>query len=379
MAENMTSADQMAYQAVIIGGGFYGASVASYLIRKRGFNKVALLEQEDGLLLRASLVNQARIHNGYHYPRSFTTAFRSRINFVNFTKDWPDTVFDDFQMIYAIARKNSKVTAKQFERFCTNIHADIEVAPRHVKYLFEPRLIEESYLVKETAFNARRLASWAEAELRQVGVDVFYKTKAEGVSQEGDKRIIVTNNEALSRISTDYIFNCTYSGLNQLSGDWGGSLIQLKHEVTEMGLVDPPAELEKLGITVMDGPFFSAMPYPSENCYSVSHVRYTPHFSWQDDASVNPYERLRAYNCHSRFDLMKRDVSRFLPCFEKASYRRSMFEVKTVLVKNEVDDGRPILFERHQSIPKSYMVLGGKIDNIYDILQRLDDEPLEIE
>ncbi|MBD3843073.1 MAG: D amino acid oxidase (DAO) family protein, partial [Campylobacterales bacterium] len=51
----------------------------------------------------------------------------------------------------------------------------------------------------------------------------------------------------------------------------------------------------------------------------------------------------------------------------------SLFEVKTVLVKNETDDGRPILFEEYPSLPGFYSVLGGKIDNIYDVLERLDD------
>lgn len=67
--------------AVIIGGGFYGAAIAVYLVKNRGMRKVILLERESSLLSRASYNNQARIHNGYHYPRSFTTAFRSRVNF----------------------------------------------------------------------------------------------------------------------------------------------------------------------------------------------------------------------------------------------------------------------------------------------------------
>jgi hypothetical protein len=47
-----------------------------------------------------------------------------------------------------------------------------------------------------------------------------------------------------------------------------------------------------------------------------------------------------------------------------------------VLVKNELDDGRPILFERHAAIPGCYSILGGKLDNIYDIYARLDAETL---
>ena len=73
---------------------------------------------------------------------------------------------------------------------------------------------------------------------------------------------------------------------------------------------------------------------------------------------------------------MVRDVGRYMPAVLKAKHVDSLCEVKTVLVKNEGDDGRPILFERHQNLPGCYSVLGGKIDNIYDVLETLDAEPL---
>ena len=59
----------------------------------------------------------------------------------------------------------------------------------------------------------------------------------------------------------------------------------------------------------------------------------------------------------------------------RVEYRDSLFEVKTILMKNEGDDGRPILFEQHPQLPGCYSMLGGKIDNIFDALERLDAEP----
>ena len=82
MIKNHIDAD-----AIIIGGGFYGSIIALYLKKIRGLKKVVLIEKEKSLLKRASYNNQARIHNGYHYPRSFTTAYRSRVNFPKFIND----------------------------------------------------------------------------------------------------------------------------------------------------------------------------------------------------------------------------------------------------------------------------------------------------
>ena len=81
--------------AVVIGGGFYGAAIAIYLAQ-RGLKRITLFEREPALLTRASYTNQARVHNGYHYPRSFTTAYRSRINLPKFVRDWPNAVKRDF-------------------------------------------------------------------------------------------------------------------------------------------------------------------------------------------------------------------------------------------------------------------------------------------
>src|ERR1700754_599973 len=106
----------MRYQFVIIGGGFFGCAVALHL-RRTGFERILLIEREADLLQRASYANQARVHNGYHYPRSFLTACRSRINLPRFCRDYDFAVRKDFVALYAVATSRSKVIPQQFERF----------------------------------------------------------------------------------------------------------------------------------------------------------------------------------------------------------------------------------------------------------------------
>ncbi|MBJ2289910.1 FAD-dependent oxidoreductase [Pseudomonas sp. MF5691] len=360
--------------AVVIGGGFYGAAIAIYLAKQRGFKRVVLVEREPALLMRASYNNQARVHNGYHYPRSFTTAYRSRVNLPKFVRDWPDAVKQDFTKIYAIARRNSKVTAKQFERFCRDIGADIQPANPALRALFEPRLIEDVFLVEEYAFDTTKLAGWAERELKNCAVQIRYETHVTAISKGPDstlRTITETKGGVQELLSSRYVFNCTYSGLNQFKGDFPGVSTGLKQEITEMALVQIPSSLNGLGITVMDGPFFSMMPFPARELHTLSHVRYTPHLHWTDQQGIDPYEKLHNYEQKTRVDRMVRDVGRYIPDMLKAKYVESLFEVKTILVKNEGDDGRPILFERHDELPGCYSVLGGKIDNIYDVLEKL--------
>lgn len=369
--------DQTDFDAVIIGGGFYGAVIAIYLASRGDFKRILLVERETGMMLRASYNNQARVHNGYHYPRSFTTAYRSRVNFPKFLRDWPDVINTDFTKLYAIARRNSKVTAKQFERFCHNIGASIRPADSSLKQMFESHLIEDVFQVEECAFDTTKLASWAERELKRLGVHLMFETRITEISR-GDKiplNVVVQPNNAVARgISSRFVFNCTYSGINQFKGGFTSIQSELKQEVTEMVLVQVPDPLENLGITVMDGPFFSMMPFPARGLHTLSHVRYTPHTSWSDRQGIDPYEKLRLHEKNTRFERMIRDVARYIPLALDVQFKESLFEVKTVLVRNEVDDGRPILFELHPDLVGCYSIMGGKIDNIYDVIERLEHE-----
>src|SRR5438128_7348182 len=90
--------------------------------------RVTLVEREPRLLGRASLRNQARVHNGYHYPRSILTSLRSRLNYARFLDEYEDCVYDAFTHYYAIARGTSKVTATQFAEFCRRIGAPLSEA-----------------------------------------------------------------------------------------------------------------------------------------------------------------------------------------------------------------------------------------------------------
>lgn len=363
----------------MIGGGFYGVSVANYLIDQRRFGSVALVEREGALLQRASLANQARVHNGYHYPRSFTTAYRSRVNLPKFVDAFPGCVCRDGVKIYAVARRNSKITARQFKRFCVDIGARLDQPPASMASMFDRSLVENAFLVEEFTFDASKLAEWATDCLDTRKVDVHFGTRAVKIDRHPSGLGIVAelvHDGQASTVAARFLFNCTYSGLNQFGGEFTSTKSSLKHEMTEIALVQMPDALTRFGVTLMDGPFFSIMPYPARGAHSLTHVRYTPRAQWADANGDDPYSKLASHEADSRADWMLRDARRYMPALEGARYLGSLYEIKTVLVKNEVDDGRPILFEAHESIPGCFSILGGKIDNIYDVLERLDAERL---
>jgi hypothetical protein len=66
------------------------------------------------------------------------------------------------------------------------------------------------------------------------------------------------------------------------------------------------------------------------------------------------------------------DASRYMPALRRAVQRDSLWTVKTLLPLSEVDDGRPILFQRDSKLPAVVHVMGGKIDNIFDVEEEID-------
>ncbi len=355
---------------LIIGAGFYGLYLGEYL--SRHFPRVIVCERGPDALQRASYHNQARVHNGYHYPRSVLTAVRSRVNFPRFLAEFRPAIDADFQKVYAIARHGSKTSAEQYYQVMKRIGAPIDPASREISRLFDRALVEGVFQTTEYAFNSTVLKEIMLERVRRAKVDVRCQTEVVAVEPSPDGSLAVRLRGAAgeTQVQAGQVFCCTYSQLNQPAA---GVLrpIPLKHELTELALVAVPPELRNYGITMMDGPFFSCMSFPARQLHSLSHVRYTPHGHWYDGGpDYRPaYEIFDALPKETAYQHMVRDAARYVPLMKRCEYRGSLWEVKTLLPRSETDDSRPILFRPHYEGLRNYhLVMGGKIDTVYDVL-----------
>jgi len=356
---------------VIAGGGFFGCSIAM-MLHRRGWHPIVVEEAKD-LLTQASRVNQARVHGGYHYPRSLMTAYRSRQNYEKFREHYRDAIVDQFTKVYAVGRLFSKVTANQFELFMKRVGAPLVEAPATINKLFNSTLTEKTWIAQECAFDYTVLRDCLRKQMQNAGVEVRMGTIVQKVAVVGSRLIAHLSDG--SEVESAYLFNATYAGLNRLNTASGLPIIPLKHELAEMALVSMPAELDKISVTMMCGPFFSFMPFPSLGATTLSHVRYTPHTHWNENehtSATNPYQIFNSLEKHSHFEMMVADASRYIPLMRKAVYKDSLWTIKTLLPLSEIDDGRPILFQRDTKIPFLFHVMGGKIDNIFDVEHEID-------
>ena len=87
---------------LIIGAGLYGLYAALYCA-KQGYS-VVVIECENAPFKRATYINQARVHLGYHYPRSYSTAKKSANYF--------DKFFYSFIKVFAIIKSCKAVMSR---------------------------------------------------------------------------------------------------------------------------------------------------------------------------------------------------------------------------------------------------------------------------
>lgn len=366
------------YDAVVVGGGFFGTYLADHLARRR--KRVLLVEKEDTLLNRASYANQARIHRGYHYPRSVLTGVRSRVNFSRFVADFEHCVDRSFGKYYAIATRGSNVTAAQFKRFCETIGAPLKQAPKKIWQLFSRDLIEQVYEVEEYAFNAVLLRDEMIRRLAASKVEVLTGTEVTRIDFRNRTAVHVKAGDSTTvSVVAGEVFICCYSGINEVLRRSGHETLNMRHEVAEVALIKPPEPLREAGVTVMCGPFFSSLPFPARRAHTLTHVRYTPHYNWSDTAagSETPGDVYAHFDRRSHFEEMVRDASRYLPCMRDSEHVDSLWEIKTVLPQSERNDSRPVLYTRSSHRPSLVMVMGAKIDNVYDVCDVYDQSVLE--
>lgn len=320
-------------------------------------------------MMRASLLNQARVHFGYHYPRSLLTARRARVNYDRFASDYASCVVDSFPHYYAIAR-HSRVTARQFGQFCARIGAHPQPAPAGVRRLFSDELIEQVVVVREGVFDANRLREVIERQLADAGVRFLPRTHVARVQAAGAGLVALDYNGTVIA-QASLIVNATYAAMNSVLRASHAATMPLKHELAELVVIEAPPELARAAVTVVDGPYFSLVPYPPARAHTLSHVRFTPHATWYsgigaaDDASAAAARPSRAGH-------MLRDAQRYLPCLAKARPLDSIWEIKTLMPRSEHDDSRPILFRESAELPGLISVLGAKIDSVYDVEDALE-------
>ena len=376
------------YDRVIIGAGLYGLYSALYC-GKRGM-KVCVLEKEQTAFSRATFVNQARVHMGYHYPRSLTTAMRSAGYFRRFCEDYGFCIHSSFEQIYATSAQFSWTDEQQFVSFCRN--AGIKCDPVPVSKYFNNDMCDGAFVTEEYTYDAMILRDHFLDEIsKNKGIEIVYGVDIESIDRDGDEYVIGFG-ENKEQIKTHFLLNTTYAASNEIiSMICPDDLFSIKYELCEIILCNVVDDLSDIGITVMDGPFFSIMPFGKTGLHSLTSVTFTPHSTGYEDVPVfscQTQESLCADgklgNCNicpckpsTAWPYMSRLAKRYLKPEYGFEYKESLYSMKPILKSSEIDDSRPTAIKVHSGMdnkndPTFISVLSGKINTVYDLDGYLD-------
>lgn len=89
-----------------------------------------------------------------------------------------------------------------------------------------------------------------------------------------------------------FVLNAAYAGTNQILHMLGGEKFGIKYELCEIILCTVNDNFKNIGFTVMDGPFFSIMPFGKTGYHSLTSVTFTPH--------TTSHAELPAFACQER-------------------------------------------------------------------------------
>lgn len=367
------------YDYAVIGGGIFGCYAALFLAGRGA--SVVLIEKEQFLFRKASLVNQARLHSGYHYPRSLATAAMSDEHKERFTAEHRAFVHASFEKYYAIDKYGSFTDPSQFERFCAYLNIRCERTTGHA--LFNYDRLEAVYRTEEHSFDPVLLGNYySEKVMNCPAVHVLTGSRLTGAGASGASwQMVVQTPDTILSISTDAVINATYAATNSINSLFGLASLALTHEISEIGFVTS-GQFGNMGLTVMDGPFGSIMPYGLSGLLSLSSVAYTHHaistdempaFDCQvpEDKTCTPQAPGICTDCPRRpvsnARKMLAQMQRYFSESVQFDYLFSYFTIKSKLQASYIDDGRPTEISMLSEKPRFYCIFAGKINSIYEV------------
>ena len=350
----------------IIGGGIFGLSAA--LRYATNGHSVELIESQSMFCNLASRVNQARLHTGLHYPRDLYTAQTAHQTYNKFVRDFPSSV-KKIDQYYAIAKQDSQTSADAFVSFANTLEMDYEV--RDPSELFNPGLIDVVLKVEESSFDINLLRSDLLAKIAVQSRIVLHLGATVESIEEKSSSVILSSLQNQS-FEFDLVIVSAYAQNRVFAEQVGIPWPSTNYQVCEVLLGN--AGLPEIGITIMDGPFWSTMPFGWTGLHSLTHVVHTPLSNVQDRLlSCQTLHRRcgveSTFDCGtcslrplSRSDLMMSDFKRFMRGNVTFNVVQSIHTLKAVPY-NPATDARPSTILNSAS-ERVAIIFSGKIGDM---------------
>ena len=306
--------------------------------------------------------------------------------FERFNKDYDFCINREFDQIYATSSQYSWSDGKQFKDFCKA--ADIPCERLVPENYFKQGMCDGVFRTREYTYDAKILLDYFLEELKKYPTEatIKYGVDITTIDKTSDSYIIHTA-EGIDYESC-FVLNATYASTNQILEKVGFEKFGIKYELCEIILCDVNEKLKDIGFTVMDGPFFSIMPFGKTGLHSLTSVTFTPHTTSYDGLPTFECQKesggycspIHLGNCNdcpakpkTAFPYMANLARKYMLDEYGFEYKGSLFSMKPILMSSEIDDSRPTVIRKYSENPTFVGVLSGKINTVYDLDEVLSD------
>lgn len=319
----------------VLGAGWYGCHIASALLAL-GHN-VVVIDRAERVFSGASGSNPARLHLGFHYPRSALTRHACQRHTAEFMAAYGHLTHAVPINIYAVANADSLV---DFGTYRKVLAGEVEFVSIERPQDFGLLNVEGAMLTGERHI----VIDDARAHFERI----LSGRLALGCDLDGDE--------------ADLIIDCTFCARD-------AERIE-RFEPCVTVLLDGPTNM---AVTVMDGPFPSIYPWKeTDGLSSLTSARYTPISkacrTWEEAKALLDQQTARGLK--TRADMMMAQISEFYPD-ARDLYRVADYRLSIRAMPRSAADAR--LVDIVQIGDRTLRVRAGKIDAIFDAARSIID------
>jgi hypothetical protein len=347
----------MSNNIIVIGGGIFGLT-AALVLSELNYN-ITVIEEKNDILLGASLVNQNRIHYGYHYPRSTKTIEEALSSLESFKTFYGDSINNKFSKYYAISKTDSHVNSNEFIKICESFNLKLkEEYPN--KKLLNRDLVESCWLTDEPIFDYFKLKE----------IIYFKLQKKKNITVIRNCTILNIDNSIAHlsngfKIKYDYLINSTYFNISNVLNNLGYSPINSKYQLCVLPILKSKEKFKTTGITIMDGPFCSLMPkgFEKQN-YILYHVKES--VIQEHIGTIKPnWLPIKGFV----EDLIIENSKKYFPILDSMSLIDSWITTRLVLPEQEFDDSRPTFIKQNDD--NVFTIFSGKLTTCVETSKEL--------
>ena len=343
---------------VVIGCGIFGAEIA--LKASNMGLSVKVFEANDDVLLGASMNNQNRLHLGFHYPRDIETGMQSIRGFDLFKNKYKKCIQSAFLNTYFIADNNSLTGIDDYLVFCKKLGIPFE----NIMSTDLPIKLEgarKGISCKEVVYDCEILRDIVKKNIKKNNIDISLNSTIKEIYKIDNLFTLKSSSE--EEIDAKVVINATYGASSFLTEQLGLSVPERQYEYTAVPIIE--LDIDRIGITIMDGPFFTILPFGKTNKFLLYHVKLSVidseisnklNLKWLSKES----SPLRKLDKDEYFGRMINECKNFIPALKNSKLIDFLEGPRMVLSKKDDTDARPSLIRNHDNY---FEVFSGKIDH----------------